>query len=104
MTSSLTKTDTGYSGGGQMDVSLDAGENRLELTVSWSTEMDKSGDAAVTPPMYTDSNSVMVSDLESLSEALGLDYSEVAGQSRATQFIYIIGSLISSDLGSGLGF
>ena len=106
----LTKTSSGYTGDGKLVLTVDTGEDTSSLELGLSVTMKKSDSAAVTPPKYTDSNSVKVTNLESLADTLGLDYSQVKDQSKSLQVLYLLGSLLTSsvkaeDFGTGnLGF
>ena len=106
ITSSMTKTDAGYSGSGQVNVAMSAADEAgdISLTLWWKADMVKS-DVDITPPMYTSSNVTQVSNLESLSDAMGLDYAEVSSKSKPVQVLSLFGSLImSSDVTADIGF
>jgi hypothetical protein len=104
ITNSLSKTGTGYTGSGQADVVMESEDSPVSLTIWWKIAMEKT-DVTVTLPMYTDSNVTEVTDLESLSGAVGFDYAEVESQSKPMQIITLLGSLMStSGVTADIGF
>ncbi|UOO37466.1 hypothetical protein IZU99_09470 [Oscillospiraceae bacterium CM] len=92
----LTKTgNTGYTCTGSLGLSLSAAGDTISMTLGIDADMKKSNDVTITPPMFLESNIAPVTDLQSLCDALGLDYSSYSGKSDSLKVAMLIGLLLA---------
>lgn len=93
---SMNRSDSGYSGSGNINLSVNAGDSQMSMTLAFTANMEKSKDIVITAPMFTGSNVSKVADFKSLCEALGQDYSSVEGQNALVKGICLFNLLLVS--------
>lgn len=93
---SMNKTDSGYSGSGEVNLSINAADSQISLTLAFTANMEKSKDIVITAPMFTSGNVSEVTDFKSVCDALGQDYSGVEDQNALVRGIYLFKLLLVS--------
>lgn len=92
----MNKTDSGYSGLGELNLSVNVADSQMSMTLAFTANMEKSKDIVITAPMFTSGNVTKVTDFKSLCEALGQDYSSEQGQNALVRGINLFKLLLVS--------